>query len=297
MSVDYILDKTAILVTTYNPDPNSFINNVASYLDQVKLIVVCDNSTDAVKACDIENLCQSYESLVYFPMSGNQGIAAAQNSAIKVAQMRGFEYFLEMDQDSKLPDNYVIRIVSSFHRLERSGIAVGGVGPIAVNEKDGRAYHGRGKIGGTVRVDKTLSSGFFYSSRAYQVIGPKDERLFIDFVDWDWCWRASSLSLNIFVDGNLRIEHELGSGHTKVAFWYVGIPAPIRHYYQYRNAMYLFFRPYVPVGWKVRRSIIYLFKFLYYSFFAPRSGERRRYIYSGFIGFFKGETGKFSRHG
>jgi rhamnosyltransferase len=37
-----------------------------------------------------------------------------------------------------------------------------------------------------------LSSGFFYSREVIEKIGLKNEDLFIDLVDWEWCWRARS---------------------------------------------------------------------------------------------------------
>lgn len=284
------LDVAAV-VTTFNPRLEEFKENLNSYLSQVGLVVVCDNSDDAVVQLQLALFVEGLNGVILLSMDGNKGLAEAQNKGIIYAIERGFEYFLEIDQDSFLPVNYVSKIRASHINLEGRGALVAGVGSLA-SRADGFIYDGHKLGDGVICVDKTLSSGFLFSKDAFQRVGVKDESLFIDYVDWEWCWRAKSHGLSTFIDCTISIEHALGEGSKKVIFLSVGIPSPIRHYYQYRNSIFLMGRRYVPLGWRVKRFIINLVKIPIYIFLLEDGGLRAKYIFLGLFGAFKKQVGK-----
>ena len=84
----------------------------------------------------------------------------------------------------------------------------------------------------------------------------------------------------------------LGSGHRKILNFDVGLPAPIRNYYQFRNSFYLLFRGYIPIKWRVKRVFINLLKLPVYSFLVGDSKLRRRYILMSFKDALAKKTGK-----
>lgn len=287
-------DSVAIILTTFNPDLVMLRDNISTYICQVGRVVVCDNSDDQDIALAIESFCHDRNKLIYLSMHGNKGIAYAQNRGVEYAISEDFELFIEIDQDSSLPSGYVEKILSSYYLLIDNNIAVGGLSPIAKSKLQNFIYHEHKSGSGMTFVDKTLSSGFLYNKSAYHLVGGKDESLFIDYVDWDWCWRANKLGLKVAVDSSLEIEHMLGDGHSKLFGFYVGLPSPIRLYYQYRNAFYIMQKDYVPIKWKVKRIFILIFKVPFYVFFADRKIERLKYILKGFLGFIRKEKGKIS---
>jgi rhamnosyltransferase len=290
--VDIVVSNTAILVTLYNPDVKFFAANLSSYIDQVSLVIICDNSDCNDKAEEIGVLASRYRNVSLLNLGGNKGIAVAQNIGARYAIQRGWSYLIEMDQDSELPSNYVKKIASSYCQLVDAGIQVGGIGPLAVKAGDEFIYHKRKPDIGLVSVEKTLSSGFFYSTDAYKKIGPKYEELFIDYVDWEWCWRARSLGFAIYIDTNLKISHMLGEGHRRFLLWKVGMPAPIRHYYQYRNSLHLLRFSHIPLRWRLSRIIVNLVKFPIYALFSKQGMLRTKYILKGVIDFSSGNLGK-----
>lgn len=283
--------SVAIILTTYNPDIVSLKENIYSYTLQASIIIVCDNSDNYEIVSQIERLCSELDNTLYLSMSGNKGIAYAQNRGVDLAISKGFYFFIEMDQDSKLPNGYVYSILSTYFLLTNNNIAIGGVGPIAKSKSQNFIYDEHQSDNGIKFVDKTLSSGFLYTKSVYQLVGGKDESLFIDYVDWDWCWRARSLKLSIVIDNSIEIEHMLGDGHKKILGFYVGLPSPIRLYYQYRNALYMMQRDHVPFLWKLKRLFISLLKVPFFTVLADRRKERLKYISQGFLGFFRGEKG------
>ncbi len=287
-------NDVAVIVTTFNPDLLIFENNLDSYLSQASLVVVCDNS-DCKSVSDlIRNLCLKLTNVAYLSMGGNKGIAYAQNRGVEFAIEQGFDYFLEMDQDSNLPVGYISNILSSYFLLILNNIPVAGVGPVARSKSQDFIYHDYEKDSGIKFVSQTLSSGFLYGKNSYMLVGSKDESLFIDFVDWDWCWRARKLGMYIAVDTSIVMEHMLGDGHKKIFGFYVGLPSPIRLYYQYRNSLYMLQRDYVGIGWKIKRLIILLFKVPYFLLLTDRKIDRMRFIVKGVFGFFRGDKGQFN---
>ena len=285
----YKENNVAIIVTTYNPNINDFENAFKTYAGQAALVVIVDNSTS--KNNQLEQLCTKYENVHFISMQDNLGIAKAQNFGTRYAIDNDYELFIEIDQDSSLPNDYVRKILFSYNQLAEKNIKVAGIGPLAMRE-DGFFYGGRQPNIGPVMVDKTHSSGFLFNKHAFDVIGSKNEGLFIDFVDWEWCWRAKHHGFDVFVDTSVWIEHKLGNGHKKIFFWEVGVPAPIRHYYQYRNSCLISSLEYVPLTWKVKRAVIHLLKIPIFVLFFDKPFLRVRYALTGIKDCFVGRYGR-----
>jgi len=285
--------KVCIIVTVYNPDIPSLNANLLSYANQAASLVVCDNSDNEAFRRRVIAVLEDFSNAIYLSMDGNIGIAAAQNRGIGHGIALGYEYFIEIDQDSKLPSNFVEEISSSYLRLVEEGHAVAGIGPVAVRD-DGFVYDGQETNGRIVSVDKTLSSGFFFTKSAFERVGPKDESLFIDYVDWEWCWRASQYGLTTYVDRAISIGHMLGDGHRRIFGFNVGLPAPIRHYYQYRNGLRLLRRRYVPLPWRLKRALIMAFKLPVYAYLVGDGASRRKYMFKGVIDAVLCRTGKIT---
>lgn len=284
-------DTVAIILTTFNPDLAMLKENISTYIFQVGIVILCDNSDDET-ALEIEKLCHEKAKLIYLSMNGNKGIAYAQNRGVEYAISRGFNFFLEIDQDSILPSEYVDKVLSTYFLLSNNNVAVAGVGPLARSKTQDFIYDNHHSESGIRFVDATLSSGFVYSKNAYYLVGDKDESLFIDYVDWDWCWRANKLGLKVAVDTSIEIEHMLGDGHKKILGFNVGLPSPVRLYYQYRNSLYMMQRDYVSFSWKLKRIIILALKVPFFLICTDRKKERLKYILQGCLGFIKKEKGK-----
>lgn len=92
------------------------------------------------------------------------------------------------------------------------------------------------------------------------------ERLFIDQVDHEWCFRARSKDLQTLVAHDAILAHDLGVGVIHFFGKAKSIHrSPIRHYFIVRNTLHLVTLRYVPFRWKtiellktVRRCAAYL---------------------------------------
>ncbi|MCT7537431.1 glycosyltransferase family 2 protein [Aliarcobacter butzleri] len=288
------MHRIIIIVVAYNPNVDELKNNIDTYYEQSDFVILVDNSTSIEISTSVIDTFKAYNNMYIITLGNNYGIAYAQNIGIKYAIEKGYRYFIEMDQDSKLPEKYVDHIYNSYVELQKISNKIAGIGPIAFNKKDNSQYHSRNSNSEIIEVDKTLSSGFFCSLEAINIVGFKNEDLFIDLVDWEWCWRAKGLGYKTYVDTTLKLPHMLGEGHKNFLFFKLGIPAPIRHYYQYRNALLLNKMNHVPIKWKIKRILIHLFKPIFFLCFYDKRIERIKYIIKGVKDGILGRSGKIN---
>jgi rhamnosyltransferase len=80
----------------------------------------------------------------------------------------------------------------------------------------------------------------------YQKIGPFDEKLFIDYVDNDYCYRAKLAGYKLLKFTNVTLIHQLGKMVNASSYKSLYllkkkkvVHPPIRCYYMYRNMLYL----------------------------------------------------------
>lgn len=273
--------KIAVILTVYNPDVSELAANLYSYSDQVDVVVLTDNSDSTLAQQQVRALSEKFCNVYLNQLSENMGIAKAQNLGAEVAKDLGCTFFIEMDQDTGLPENYVSSLLRRFDQLDEGREIVGGIGPVALKKDTDDVYHGRDRGAGCTAVEYTLSSGFLMPLYAFERVGRKNEDLFIDFVDWEWCWRSRAAGLSIFIDTSLEIVHMLGDGHKSFLGFKIGVPSPIRHYYQYRNFLYFFDKKYVPARWKLKYSLIMTLKVFVFLLVFDQRKRRLRFVFKG----------------
>lgn len=284
--------NVSVILTTYNPDARGLLENLQSYAGQVRTVVVTDNSDSAEKQREVAQVASHFGNVQVNALFTNAGIAVAQNRGMQAAKALGSEFVIEMDQDSRLPPGYVSNLIRRFKELAGEGIKVGGIGPLAVRKGSDEVYDGLTRSGNVIEVEYTLSSGFLMRFDAVDAVGLKNEDLFIDFVDWEWCWRSRERGYRIFIDTTLEISHMLGDGHKRILGQSIGMPSPIRHYYQFRNFIYLLGKPFVPGRWKLKYSVIMLAKLCLIPLCFDKKMKRLSFAVTGIKDAIRGAWGK-----
>lgn len=286
--------KVGIVVVTYHPNPRQWPTALEALCDQGDLVVVCDNSEAVTTSAFIEKSCAENEKSSFISMQGNKGIAAGQNKGIEWLIQRGCDFVLEMDQDAALSPDYVQRMLEVLQTLDPKTVAAIGGASVDLNavgsSKSGRPASGSASLRKTSRC---LSAGLFFNAQAFRVVGPKDESLFIDYVDWDWCWRAAQAGLDIYLNASVSVTHRLGEARMRCGPCNMGVPKPIRHYYQYRNSIALMRRSYVPLRWKIERLFINVAKIPLYCLLPKDQKERYQFVFAGVSDGLAGRMGKY----
>ncbi|WP_427156756.1 hypothetical protein AB8P96_17100 [Klebsiella pneumoniae] len=144
-----------------------------------------------------------------------------------------------------------------------------------------------------VSVDHLISSGSLIPISVFDDIGLMDDTLFIDYVDVEWSLRARYHGLQCYGVLNANMVHSLGERRVDLCNRSVAIHSPVRHYYQVRNALFLYKRNYIPVNWKIVDAYKLIAKLAVFIFSAENKGEEIKMISKGFMDAFRNIGGKY----
>jgi rhamnosyltransferase len=195
-------NKIAGVVVLYNPDKEC-IKNINSYLDQVNFLYLVDNSEiQNTELCDKLILSSNVK---YIANEMNLGIAHALNQSAVLAQQNNFEFLLLMDQDSSA-DSELIKYYVEY--LSSNDISkLGMLAPVPIyNPEIRNADYPISK-----EIDVAITSGCLVNLKVYEKAGPFDEKLFIDYVDFEYCLRLRKMGFSIIQIGKANIYHQLGN--------------------------------------------------------------------------------------
>lgn len=220
----------------------------------------------------------------YVWMQDNKGIAAAQNRAFEHIS-KDAPYVVFLDQDSRVGDDYPQLMAEALHGMENKGVGI--LGPMLVNADSGELYAQRLSDNADESAAYTrelISSGVCIKSTLFREIGMNDERLFIDYVDFDMCWRAAALGYRSAVSTKMKISHKVGRRCITIGPYRDIVSSPPRYYYQYRNMLWLLRRSYVPRTWKVKTTVKSTIRLVYLPFIGIRAfGFAMRGIIGGIL--------------
>lgn len=261
MSDTLINLPVGIVVVLYQPNTQQLKRLYT--LAQVAKGVIVDNSEN--RAFDSSRV----GNMEYMPMHHNCGIAKAQNTGITaLLERKDIDYIVFLDQDSDYDYKVVRQLYDAFSEGLKHNSTMAAMGASIIDECSNRAssslFHRLDYgIDNLCEVREIISSGSILLADALADIGLMDENLFIDFVDFEWCWRAKAKGYTIFRNSQVTLRHTVGRRTFRFCGYEVIISAPERYYYQYRNLLWLSSRSYVPLQWKFATITKYALRFFY----------------------------------
>lgn len=230
------------IIVTYNPNISQLKACVASLLPQVEKIIIVKNSDERLDDADFQN-----EKIVQVQLGRNYGIAYAQNRGIEFAFAHGADFLLFSDQDTLYPPDFLKKTFVCFARHMNENVAV--VVPVFYNEN--KQQFAKVSVTKTKAVcpaisedmylAQAISSGSFCSIKVFKTVGMMNERLFIDWVDTEWCWRAKKSGCKIICTTDNVIHHSMGDSCKKVLGRKIVVYSDFRNYFFLRNGVYLLF--------------------------------------------------------
>ena len=238
----------AIIIILYHPSTDDM--DFVAHIGELYHTVAVDNSTD------------------------NKGIAEAQNQGLQsLLDKKDITHVVFLDQDSRVADDYPLAIAQEFERIAQTQrLAI--LGPLVDNSETGETY--KSVIHKDPAADncfiprrEIISSGSCTTIECLREVGLNDSRLFIDYVDFEWCWRANSKDYVCGITLNLRISHHVGQKTISLFGYLIIISAPGRYFYQFRNYLWLVRRKYVPLQWKIATGIKYAVRLIYFPLCIP----------------------------
>lgn len=275
-----LLNIIAVIVTYGTEDER--LNRLLSVVNDQCAYIVADNTDDRDHARRIA-ASVAREGGHYLCMGGNQGIGAAQNAAIALAWKQGADSVLLLDDDSIPAVDFVARIHACSASLGHKAV----VGAIAVDSNGREISNARHIKGLLPKCREMMSSGALIPRVIFERVGSFDNSLFIDCVDFDWGWRANRLGIALYLCRESTITHRLGDG--RIAG--VRFPAPIRHYYQYRNTLQMMVRAHTPFSWTMSQILKLPTKLLLIAILMPEKRHRLWFAITGIRDAIRGRNG------
>lgn len=221
-------------IVTFNPNLEKLKNNIRSIINQVDNVIICDNNSD--NFLEILELKESISGEIEIIHNmDNRGIAGALNQLFEVAKERNVKYLLTLDQDSECP----IKLVDSLEQYMRNDVAI--VCPNFI-DRNCKSYNQFIDCTEKVKeVKKCITSGSLNNVKYWEMVGGFDEKLFIDFVDFDFCFRLREMGFKILQVNDVTLLHELGESVVKNFLnkqIVISKHSNIRKYYMVRNYFY-----------------------------------------------------------
>jgi rhamnosyltransferase len=297
--------RVMAVIVIYHPDEDRLHALTDAIAPQVHHIVIVDNSETAI--ADQASGGHTSPDHTYIHQSDNPGLGNAQNRGIMEALRRGASHVLLLDQDSVPHECMVDELLAGLARLGTTGAKVAAVGPLYVDQRlDDRSPFVwlRGfrfvprrceSTRDLVAADHVISSGSLIPAPVLDEVGLMDETLFIDFVDVEWCWRARSRGFDCYGICSARMTHEIGNEPYEFGGRKISRHAAIRHYYQFRNAVLLFRRPYLSLQWKIAVGLRLLLRLVFSIMLAKPRGDTLHMIVVGVWHGMRNHTGRYRR--
>jgi rhamnosyltransferase len=234
--IDALPRGIAGVVVLYHPDER-VPENIRSYLPSLDLLTVVDNSP--VPSAALRASLEATGKVVYLWTGENRGVATALNLGAGQALDRGHRWLLTMDQDSRFEPG-ALEVLIAAAETEAAGTRLGIASPWHVLAGD----HGKPRTD-TVYVHDVLTSGNLLNLEAYRNAGPFLDKLFIDFVDFEYCERLRKADYRVCIVHAARLIHSLGKRRPVRILGLTLHPSynhPLRNYYMMRNRLYIWTR-------------------------------------------------------
>ena len=265
--------RVIAIIVSYRPSLGPLQCLLDALRPQVALSVLVDNGSDEDVAGWIART--DHENLHCLELAANYGVAAAQNAGIRYAREAGATHVILFDQDSEPAPDMVAQLVSACLHTETLGHKVAALGPRYVDSRQnnpppfiqirGFRVHRQEcrNAGDVVHVDYLVSSGCLIPMTALDEVGMMREDLFIDYVDIEWGLRARSIGFRCFGVCDAIMEHQLGEAPIRFMGKMLPVHTPLRHYYHFRNAVWMYRQNWPPLNWKMRDAYRLILKFAF----------------------------------
>jgi rhamnosyltransferase len=263
--------RVAAIYTTYRPEPG-FRTRIDPVAARCAETIVVDNTPGGHTFTDLD-------AVVVLQDGVNKGLGRALNIGIAEARRRGCEAVVLFDQDSTPDGDFIDALLNSHARLGASKVCVG---PYLLDDQNaGRVSRQAIDAWAPKSVTCLPTSGMFFLIEDLTSEDDFSEDFFLDFADLDWCWRLRARGWQLFQLDHVPMLHRQGLAERHLFGFAYHVPAPYRHYFQFRETLRLLPRGYVPLYAKFRFGLLLPAKVVVYPFLLDRGWERLGWMLRG----------------
>lgn len=259
-------------IVLYNPDLERLRQNITACTKQVDEIICVDNGSNNIR--QIKKLIKELEEvkdtsrarfITLLQNDKNLGIAKALNQILVYARDNKYEWVLSLDQDSiilpGLLDGYEEVVDISKRKNEKWFSGTLSILTAVYQDRNSKL---RPKTNGEFEeISECITSASYSNVEALLSVGGYDEKMFIDYVDYDICATLKEHGYSIVRWNHIGFIHEVGRAQTINFFGIqtnVHNESAFRKYFQIRNHLY-FIRKHSGLvnKWVEYRRVIKLF--------------------------------------
>jgi rhamnosyltransferase len=246
------MTNLAAIIVAFNPEAD-FVNLVDECSHQFSEVLIIFNSENRTSLSTTGNV-------TVIENDSNAGLSKALNQGVMSCQQKkNIEWCIFFDQDTQLMPGFVTHLSDCILKVgdkEKPSI----IGQNYINRSGTkRAY----KIDMLTRIDAPIvTSGSAIPVSMFERIGIFDENLFIEGIDTEFCLRAVSHGLGIYVSSDVLMVHGAGDDKSAKCFGRivnVSGHKPERFYLQWKHHVYAYKKTYKDLGFvflKVFPSLI-----------------------------------------
>ena len=274
------------IIVSYEPN-SSLIRLYESIKNQVDEIVIIDNNSRNTESIHILKELENQNISVIYNKE-NSGIATALNQGVNIKKKKKYKWILTLDQDSEFYQNTYNLLLESYESLKDKDITMI-IAPKATErintKKDEIKINGNKKIIWK-DVILNLTSGSLIKAESFDKVGLFDDKLFIEQIDNDFCYRLIKNKYKIKIAQRINFIQEIGNAK-KIFGFIVRNHNSKRKYYLSRNVTimlkkYFFVAPYTTIRYFLGGTIFVWIKILLFE------KDKCKKILSGFKGFVDG---------
>ena len=293
----FCLNEICSIIVTYQVKSNH-LKKVLEFTEKCfNQIIIVNNSPEI----DLSNLRS--DCILIINNLNNIGLSSALNVGILEAKKQGAKMVALFDQDTLLPDDFsqnMLKHINSYQGQIKPALfspvffnhVTDDYGSI-INFKPFRLIRSKpDKQKLIIHPQYVITSGSFIPMSVLDDVGLMREELFIDFVDIEWCLRARAKGYEIVSFPQIEIAHHLGDSSVSFMGTNYPIHSPLRMYYYFRNAMYLYRLKEIDWNWRLVDSARNLFRFFFYMLFVKDRWTYFKYIIKGYYHGFIKKMGK-----
>jgi rhamnosyltransferase len=271
-----VTQKLAAVLTTYRPDADLFERFVAT-IGACHCVVVVDNTPGGHPFGPLPPRVQVLQD------GKNKGLGRALNQGLDAARSAGADCAILFDQDSSPDPALLQRMLAVLVAVNRVHGPCAAIGPRLLDDALSPASPSATPAHALKDMTCLPTSGLLFRLDAAGADQRFSEELFLDFVDFDWCWRLRARGWRFFCALDVGMPHRLGVAQRRLLGLTYHVPATYRHYFQFRDTLMLTTKPHVPAYSKLRFAALLPLKAVVYPFLLDRGWERLRWMIRGVI--------------
>ncbi|MCD9853437.1 hypothetical protein LUD75_01880 [Epilithonimonas sp. JDS] len=227
------------VVVTYFPELEMLKKNISSYISDLDHLIIWENTPSGERNYSCEEIKKISGKITFAGVGENVGIGKALNFGVNCLLSNDFDFLITFDQDSYFAPGMLERYKEKISKNENPNIGIFGVNYTA-REKLAYKNDNENTI---MLVKECITSGSAFPRSTFEKGLLFDEELFIDAVDFDFCYKANKkYALQTVILTDIILNHKIGYSENTLKGRISDNYSAFRTFYLIKNQIYIWRR-------------------------------------------------------